>query len=161
MSGYTKLFSSILASSVWCEDDKTRLVWITMLAMADKDGVVEAAVPGLANTARVTVEDVLAALEKFKAPDPYSRSKDFDGRRIEDVRGGWKLLNHSFYRAKMGKEEMREYKAAKQREYRARRDVDKPVSEAYRVLESAGVKAAEAGDEKTFNETAERRLNGG
>jgi len=30
--GYTKLYSSIVASTMWREDDKTRIVFITMLA---------------------------------------------------------------------------------------------------------------------------------
>ena len=42
MPGYTKLFNSILASTIWRADDKTRIVWITLLAMADKHGIVEA-----------------------------------------------------------------------------------------------------------------------
>jgi hypothetical protein len=45
---FTKLFSSITESTVWDEPDRVRLVWITMLAMADKHGRVWASVPGLA-----------------------------------------------------------------------------------------------------------------
>ena len=48
MSGYTKLFNSILASTVWSEPNETRIVWITLLAMADKNGIIEGSVPGLA-----------------------------------------------------------------------------------------------------------------
>lgn len=90
MHGYTKLFQSILASSIWCEDDKTRIVWITMLALADQFGVVEASVGGLADLSRVSKEDCQKAIEKFLAPDPDSRSMEYDGRRIERVEGGWK-----------------------------------------------------------------------
>ena len=95
MSGYTKLFNSILASTIWREDDKTRIVWITLLAMAGRDGVADGSIPGLADLARVSVEDCEAALAKLKAPDKYSRSKGNDGRRIRDVDGGWLLLNHA------------------------------------------------------------------
>lgn len=95
---FTKLFSSITASTVWLEDSDTRIVWVTMLAMADQDGYVGASIPGLASIARVPVEKVLAALEKFKAPDSYSRSKEHEGRRIEEVDRGWVLLNHRTFR---------------------------------------------------------------
>ena len=40
-NGYAKIFSTILASSIWTEDDRTRLVWITMLVMSDGNGIVK------------------------------------------------------------------------------------------------------------------------
>lgn len=36
MNGYTKLFNSILDSTIWGESDETRLVWITLLEDAEK-----------------------------------------------------------------------------------------------------------------------------
>lgn len=117
-SGYTKLFEKILDSTLWLEDDKTRIVWITMLAMSDQDGIVDAPLPALANRARVDLEACRAAIEKFKAPDPYSRTTDNDGRRIEAVGSGWKILNHRKYREMMSLEHRREYKRLKAQEYR-------------------------------------------
>lgn len=95
---FTKLFSSITESTVWCEPAHTRLVWITMLAMADRKGRVWASIPGLANRARVPLEDAEKAIETFLGPDKYSRTPDFEGRRIEPIDGGWQLLNHAKYR---------------------------------------------------------------
>lgn len=118
MAGYTKLFSSIIASTIWREDKETKIVWITMLAMADKHGVVEASLPGLADMARVTIEECEAAIKCLSEIDPYSRSKEFEGRRIEPTDGGWVILNHSKYREKLSREERREYNAAKQKTYR-------------------------------------------
>ena len=66
-----------------------------MLAMADSKGRVWASIPGLANRARVTVAQVENALATFKAPDQYSRTPDNEGRRVEDIDGGWRLLNLS------------------------------------------------------------------
>lgn len=120
MNGYTKLFGSIVASTIWREDDKTRIVWVTMLAMANKYGDVEAAVPGLADLARVSIADVEKALETLQKPDKHSRTKDYEGRRIEAVDGGWHILNHAKYRDKMSKDERRNYLARKQAERRAR-----------------------------------------
>lgn len=118
MAGYTKLFNSILQSTIWREDDKTRLVWITLLAMADKNGVAETSIPSLADAARVSLDDCLAALEKLKSPDKYSRTKEHEGRRIEECDGGFLLLNHSKYRAKLSADERREYNRIKQKEFR-------------------------------------------
>lgn len=120
MSGYTKLFNSILLSTIWDEDDATRIVWITMLAMADREGRVESSVPGLARAARVSRKAVEKALKKLSGPDRDSRSKEFEGRRIEAIDGGWLLLNHAKYRAKLSQDERREYFKVKKREYRSK-----------------------------------------
>lgn len=122
---FTKLFSSITASTVWLEPSDTRVVWITMLAMADRHGRVWASVPGLAKEAVVSVESCREALSRFMAPDPDSRTKVADGRRLEAIDGGWKLINHAKYRAIRDQEERRAYKAEKQREYRSVDNVDK------------------------------------
>lgn len=121
MITYTKLFHSILDSTIWQESKEARLVWITMLAMVDRDGVVRASVPGLADRAKVEIEACKAALRRFKSPDEYSRSKEFEGRRIEDVDGGWLLLNHGKYREQLSAADRAEYQRVKQMEYRRRK----------------------------------------
>lgn len=121
---FTKLFSSITESTIWCEDAPTRIVWITMLAMADRRGRVWAAIPGLASRAKVSIEETEMALKSFQSPDKYSRTQDYEGRRIEEIDGGWRLLNHAKYRSIRDEEERRSYKTAKQREYRAVDNVD-------------------------------------
>ena len=98
MAGWAKLFSSIVTSSVWTEDDATLRVWIAMLATADAEGVVEGSIPGFASLARVTVEQMEAALAKLSAPDAYSRTPDHGGRRVEKIEGGWLVLNYAKYR---------------------------------------------------------------
>lgn len=120
MAGYTKLFNSILASTIWEEDDKTRIVWITLLAMADKFGVADGSVPGIATLARVTQPDCQKALAKLQAPDKDSRSDEYEGRRIRKIDGGWLILNHEKYRAKIDDDERREYLRVKKAESRRR-----------------------------------------
>ena len=99
---------------------ETKILWITLLAMADKDGIAEASVGGLTDFARLSVEQTKKALIELSSPDEDSRTKEFEGRRIESVEGGWKILNHAKYREKMSADERRHYKASKQREYRQR-----------------------------------------
>lgn len=118
---FTKLFSSITESTIWVAPDAHRLCWITMLAMADSMGRVWASVPGLANRARISIPATEQALKSFLAPDPYSRTKDHDGRRIEEIDGGWRLLNHSKYRAIRDEEAVKE---AKRRYINTRRAVE-------------------------------------
>ena len=121
MMTYTKLFGSILDSTVWQEGITAKVVWITLLAMSDRDGKVEASVPGLAARAGVKLAECEEALAKFMSPDPYSRTKEYEGRRVAEVPGGFVLLNHGKYRAMMSAEDRREYQRLKQAEYRKRR----------------------------------------
>lgn len=116
MSQYTKLYRSILTSTIWQESKDTRLVWITMLALSEVDGTVEGALPGLAKEAGVTIPECQAALAVLMAPDPYSRTKTHEGRRIIEIDGGWKVLNREKYRDK--KDSRAEY----YRKYRASRN---------------------------------------
>jgi hypothetical protein len=117
---YTKLFGSIVTSTIWQEDDKTRILWITMLALADQNGEVMASIPGLARLAGIGLADTEAALAKLLAPDPYSRTPDYEGRRIARIPGGWELLNHAKYRRLASLEEARAANAERQRRHRAR-----------------------------------------
>lgn len=123
MSVYTKLFHSIVTSTIWSEDDQTRIIWITMLAMANQHGELEASVPGLAKLATVPIEATEAAIQKLLSPDPYSRTKDFDGRRIEIIDGGWRILNYEKYRERGSIEDKREQDRIRQQRHRASRSV--------------------------------------
>jgi hypothetical protein len=118
MAGYTKLFSSIVHSTIWREENHVRLVWITMMAICDKNGIVEASLPGLADLARVSIKECQDALERLSAPDKWSRTQDHEGRRIEAVDGGWRLLNHAKYRGMLVAEKKRESNRIRQQRYR-------------------------------------------
>jgi hypothetical protein len=119
MKPFTKLFSSITSSSIWRAPNEVRLVWITMLAMADKDGEVWASVGGLADLARVSRQECLSALHALLSPDEDSRTKEHDGRRLEEIDGGWRLLNYKKYRDLGRNEDRREYFAEHKRKQRA------------------------------------------
>lgn len=124
MSGFTKLWSEITDSSIWNEDDKTRIVWITMLARMGPDYVVRASVGGLAHLARVSREECEKALEKLQNPDPDSRSTEYEGRRIRKVEGGFYIINGEKFRIRRGDEERREYMREYMRKYRSKQSVN-------------------------------------
>jgi hypothetical protein len=92
-----------------------------------------AALPGLADRAKVSVEECGKALKVLSSPDKWSRSTEFQGKRVELIEGGWKLLNHAKYRAKLSAEERAQYKAEKQREYRLK---DRPLAGERRALKA-------------------------
>jgi hypothetical protein len=106
---YTKLFRSITASTIVSEPVATRWFWVVLLSQADQNGCIYGSIPGMARFANLTVEEVEAALDTFYAPDPYSRTKDNEGRRVEEIDGGWHLLNHGKYKEIRSTEERREY----------------------------------------------------
>lgn len=124
---FTKLFSSITESSIWFEDEHTRLVWITMLAMADRFGRIFASDLGLAHRARVDVDKTQIALEKFLAPDEHSRTKEYEGRRIEVIEGGWRLLNHKKFRDMRDEETRKEQNRLAQEKWRNKNKKNKHV----------------------------------
>jgi hypothetical protein len=130
METYTKLFSSIIHSSVWREANHIRLVWITMMAMADRDGYVGASLPGLAAAAGVTLDETADAIGRFLAPDRYSRSQEHEGRRIAVADRGWFLLNHPRFRAERTEEIRKEQNAAAQRRHRERKAADRHADNA-------------------------------
>jgi len=118
LSSYTKLFQSILDSSIWQESHQTRILWVTMLAMADQHGEVQAAVPGLAKRAGVTLKEAEEAIATLSAPDQYSRTPDHEGRRIAKIDGGWEILNHAKYRRAASLEDRKEKAAERAKRFR-------------------------------------------
>lgn len=122
MTGFVKIYGSILDSSLWSEDLATRVVFLTMLAMADPDGEVQSSVPGLARRANVTVPDVLSALEVLGSPDAFDRSGVQEGRRIESISGGWRLVNYQRYREMRTEKQIKD--AERQAEWRSRNKRD-------------------------------------
>ena len=119
MAGFVKLFSQVLDSTIWDEPWEVKGVWITLLAMADSRGRVMASVPGLARRATVTLEQCEKAMAVFMAPDKYSRTTDYEGRRLETIDGGWRLLNYIKYREMRDDDVRKEQNRTAQQKHRA------------------------------------------
>lgn len=107
-----------------------------MLALADHEGVVRAAVRGLAHQARVTDLECTEALAVLSSPDPDSRTADNEGRRIEALPGGWLILNHGAYRDMRTEDQAAA--AARMRRLRAKRKAEPETSEHVRNNRTSG-----------------------
>lgn len=114
---YTRIFASLWDGSIMEEAVETRWLFLTMLTIADADrtGVVDMPIQALARRAAMTEEQVRAALEALKAPDPRSSSPDEDGRRIIPMprpapftERGWIIVNWEKYRNIINAEVRRE-----------------------------------------------------
>ena len=116
--GYTKLFADIITSSVWSEDNNTRIMWITMLASSDASGYVSGTIPGMAAMSRLSLEDAEKAIKILCDPDPYSRTPDSEGRRLVPCDGGWTITTYTKHRERRDVSERREYQRQWDRENR-------------------------------------------
>jgi hypothetical protein len=92
-----------------------------MLILCDTEGYVGAAVPGIARAAGVSLDQAREAIERFQQPDPDSRTKTDEGRRVEPAERGWRILNFrehldrlSAERAK-SRDRVRRFRAKKRR----------------------------------------------
>lgn len=160
---FVKLHSAILQSTIWLEDHATVRVWITLLAMADRDGCVQGSVPGLAHTARVELDECQRAIGKFLAPDPHSRTKDHEGRRLAEIDGGWVLLNYQKHRAARDPEKRREQTREAMRRYRQRQagsQVSHGVSQCEPPLAHAEAEAEAEAEREAENARARGETGG-
>lgn len=149
MNTWTPLFSKIVDSSIWVEPDYVVKVFLTMLALKDSDQVVRYSAFALAQRAHKTEKEVLDALKVLSSPDKKRlEPQPFDGRRVEKVEDGWKILNGQFYEDMMRGINRRAYKAAKQREYRERQKLQEQVRKENDARSVRFVDAVNNGDER-------------
>lgn len=148
---YAKVDCELLDSSVWAEDARTRLVWITLLLMADQDGIVRATLPGIAHRARVSVNATRKALDLFQQPDANSRTPANEGRRIEQIPGGYIILNYPIYRNKGDAQRERELTRERVRKYRERSLAPRNAPVTLGNAGNAPLRHAEATTEATTN----------
>lgn len=129
---YVKLFGSILDSSIWDESLATRIVWVTMLTMADENGFVSASPDGVARRANIPKQDCYAALKTLEAPDIHSKSKEWGGRRIEQVEGGWQVLNYTKYREIQTKRQLKDAQRQARKRQRDKEETERDLRDASR-----------------------------
>ena len=102
MSGYTPVFKSVFTGSLYGKFPDLPL-WLVILAMADKNGEVDAHPAYISGASGIPVDQVEACITRFCEPDPHSRTQDDDGRRLIPMEGrgfGWIIVNHAAYREK-------------------------------------------------------------
>ncbi len=111
MSGYTPVFDSIFTGTL-CGKYPDTAAWLFLLALADKNGVVDMTPQYIATVTGMPAEILMDCIDRFIQPDPHSRSSAEEGRRLillnTERNWGWKIVNHAAYREKarlMGKAE--------------------------------------------------------
>lgn len=93
-----KLDCDIVNSSLWAERPEIRIVFLTMLALCDSEGLCRATAPGIARRANIGLKATRKAILRLESPDEDDRSGVAQGRRIQRVPGGYMITNYVLYR---------------------------------------------------------------
>jgi hypothetical protein len=119
---YSKLHSSIVNSSLWTEPDSVRILFVTLLAMCDQHGEVQGSKLGLNRIANIDLDDAGMAWSALMSPDRNSsdrlRNPENEGRRVEEIPGGFRLLNFAYYRGLRNEDDRREQNRRAQLRFR-------------------------------------------
>ena len=110
---------SIIDSSLWTEPYYVRVLFVTLMALKDKNFIVKHSAFAIGQRGHMSEREVLDGLAVLASPDKKRLEPQlFEGRRIQKVEDGWLILNGAKYRKLIGEARRRQYKAMKQREYR-------------------------------------------
>lgn len=127
MKTWAPLWNEIVTSSIWEEDVVTRVVWITMLAVKDREGYVSGSVASMARLANVVPKECEKAVKVLESEDRQNPRQEGGGRRIRRVEKGWYVINHAKYRDMIAEEYRRNYKAENERKRRAKKKAGGPM----------------------------------
>ena len=118
---YGKIFEQIYDSSI-SENYETRHIFMDLVVLGYPDGVVDMTHEAIARRINVPIEIVKKQIAALSEPDPKSRSKKDDGRRLVPLDPerdwGWRIVNYSVYREIRDEEARKKYFREKQRKYR-------------------------------------------
>jgi hypothetical protein len=131
--GFTKLDDGLIFSSILSEDDAVFKVWVLILSRTDGDGVARISASFIASVTRKADAEVEQCLQVLEAPDPRSRSTNDEGRRIERVDGGFKVLNYHKYRERADAQDIRTYERERKARQRETKASKAPVPEVSRT----------------------------
>lgn len=119
---YGKHFAQTYTGSMFGAGPVVFAAWGYVIANTRRDGTVELNAALLAATLGTDVSSVEQALSYLTAPDPRSRSKEHDGRRLIPLGEYlYRVPSYQRFNAMRSDEERRAYNRTKQRESRTRR----------------------------------------
>lgn len=121
MQSWIKLYCTVNQSSISQCSYPTRLVWYSMMAICGLDGIARISEDCVARIANVKEEEAKEALVTLSSPDPHSKDPDHEGRRIEKVPGGYRILNYFKYRDIKSPAQRASYMRDYMKEYRQKK----------------------------------------
>jgi hypothetical protein len=123
MTVFAKIFAQIFDSSI-SSDYVVRHVFMDLLVLADRDGVVDMTLDAISRRTNVPEEIVSHAISELMKADIKSRSHNEEGARLIPIDShrdwGWQIVNYEHYRNIKDEEARRTYFRDRQREHRAK-----------------------------------------
>src|SRR5258707_12754898 len=121
---FAKVFEQIYDSSI-AEDYNCRRMFMDLLVLADPNGAVDMTHEAIARRPNVPFDEVVRYVTLLCQPDPKSRSKMEEGKRLvpldKNRDWGWKIVNYQHYRKLKDEESRRSYFRDAQRKSRAKK----------------------------------------
>lgn len=124
-NGYAPVFNSVFRGTL-CGRWPDLAVWLTLLPLMDEYGRVDMTHEAIAALTGWPLQLLRNAIEALEQPDPRSRSKAEEGRRLlrldPERDWGWLIVNHGLYREKAsGRQQVEDGRnAAKVKRYKER-----------------------------------------
>lgn len=98
---YGKIFQSMYDGTI-AVNWKALITFQQMIVLCDSEGLIDITPPALSKRTGIPLDIIKEGIEFLTQPDPYSRSQEYEGRRlvlIDDHRPwGWVIVNHGYYR---------------------------------------------------------------
>lgn len=151
---YGKIFEQIFESTVIELPLHARFVWVALLVICDRDGIVDATPESIARRINIPIDQVNDAIVALCQPDGRSRSPEEEGRRLVPIRSsyGWRIVNYAKYREMQREEDRRGY----QRNFmRKRRGKARGVSTALAPVSSGKQSLGRLADSRGNKQKAE------
>lgn len=119
---FAKLYNQIFDSSI-AEDHEVRHMFMDLVVLADRDGVVDMTLEAISRRTNVPLEKVARCVRILCESDPQSRSHEESGARLKLVDShrdwGWQIVNFVHYRELRDEDARREYFRDQKRRQRA------------------------------------------
>lgn len=98
---YAKIFSSIYDGTL-VEKWEALVTFQQLLVLSDSEGIIDMTPQAIARRTGIPLNIIEEGIKFLESPDPYSRTPDDDGRRLERIDAhrdwGWRIVNHKKYR---------------------------------------------------------------
>lgn len=126
---YGKVFRQMYDSTV-ATNWKALVTFQQFIILADADGVVDMTPEAISRYTNIPLEIIQEGIAELSKPDPKSRSKTSEGRRIAllepEREWGWYLINYEFYANLRTRDEVRTANRERKRRQRERDRQEQP-----------------------------------
>lgn len=130
---FIKAHCELVTSSVWEGPYHQRIAWMALMVTSKTNGISPITEASLYRVANITKEEADDAILAFTSPDPKSRTPDNEGRRIERVSGGFRILNYFQYRDIRTPEQKNAYMRDYMKKYRKQKKDNLSWEEVYKM----------------------------